>query len=372
MTVLLTGATGFLGSRLLLHLLTTRERVVTVLGRGDPSHLRWRVLKALEAVASESIDAPARARLHCAGGDITQPRLGLASAAYGHLAETADAVWHCAGDIGLTGGRERLFRVNVQGTKHVLEFAAATPPECRLVHMSTIAVAGDRKTGRVAESDLTDSHGFVAHYDESKYQAETLVHQWSLRLDRPAVVLRPSIVATDTQLADGAPGHPLLALGKTIATAVQGSGLGNPAQTAQPGSSKVVRLLMPADATFNIIPDIYATEAMLRIGHDAAHDSHGVATFHVAHPVDTAMRLITEVIEARYPGLRLACVDSLPDPTATELLIAAHLRGFLSYSHHTRTYDRTGAVKFMAGLSDPPPIDREYLARALNLQLPQQ
>ncbi|MDG9702556.1 SDR family oxidoreductase [Streptomyces sp. DH37] len=369
MTTLLTGATGFLGSRLLLGLLTTRGRHVTVLGRGAASELRFRVLTTLENLAGGGIGARARSRLRCVSGDVTRPWLGLAPAVYGRLAREAEAIWHCAGDIALTGERERLFRANVHGTERILELAESAPPDCRLVHMSTVAVAGGRRRGVVAEENLTDVFGFETHYDESKYRAETLVRDWARRLGRSVVVLRPSIVASDAAHREGMPGHPLRVLGDMIDAIARNGAPGiPPAVSRRRGGPELrLRLRVPADAEFNIVPDGYATEAMLRIGHDAATEDlgRGVRTFHVVHPEETAMRLIVEAVEARHPGLRLDCVGDLPDPTPAERFVVDHLPGFLSYCHHRRTYGRGSAAEWTSGLPDPAPVDRGYLARAM-------
>ncbi|MBB6421500.1 SDR family oxidoreductase [Streptomyces sp. AK010] len=364
MTTLLTGATGFLGSRLLLGLLT-RNQHVTVLGRGSSSSLRTRVRAALEAVAGRAVEPDDAARLRCVGGDITQPWLGLPPALYGRLAREAEAVWHCAGDIALTGERGRLLHANVQGTAHVLEFAEATAASCRLIHMSTIAVAGRRDVGHVGEDDLTDAYGFETHYDESKYRAEVLVRDWARRLGRSAVVLRPSVVASDAALPTGAPGHPLEVFGKLLDAVAAGGGPGMPTTAARHRDGMRLRLYLPVDASINIVQDDYATEAMLRIGQDAPPPAQGVRTCHVVHPSDTPVRLLTEAVESRYPGLTITCVNDLPDPTAAERYVATGLTGFLSYSRHTRTYGRGGTLALTGGLPDPPAVDRRYLVRAL-------
>lgn len=366
MSILLTGATGFLGSRLLLDLLTTRQRDVIVLGRGLASTLRPRVLATLQAVAGRSIDAPAQGRLRCVSGDITQPWLGLTPAVYGRLVEQLDAIWHCAGDIALGGERERLFRTNVQGTQNVLELAALTSPSSRLVHVSTMAVAGGRESGEVAEDDLTDAYGFETHYDESKYRAEVLVREWARRTGRGAVVLRPSIVASDAPLPQGTPGHPLKVLGELI-DAVAREREVDLAALRQRGEVLRLRLPVSASATFNIVPDSYATEAMLRIGHDHAHEGQDVRTFHIVHGSNTPMEMLTRAIEARYPGLRLECVGSLTAPSPEERLVAAHLPGFLSYGH-TRRYSRAGALALTGALPDPAVIDMDYLTGALGFR----
>ncbi|NEY31301.1 NAD-dependent epimerase/dehydratase family protein [Streptomyces sp. PRKS01-65] len=236
MTTPITGATGFLGSRLLLGLLVRRGRHVTVLGRGTAAELRSRVLAVLESLARGGIGAPARSRLRCVGGDVTRPWLGLAPAVYGRLAREAETVWHCAGEIALAGERQRRFRTDVHGTERVLEFAGATAPGCRLVHPSTVAVAGGRRAGVVAEEDLTDAFGFETHYDESEYRAERLVRDWARRLGRPAVVLRSGIVASDAAHREGWPGHPLRVLGDMIGAVARNGAPGIPRGHAQPQS----------------------------------------------------------------------------------------------------------------------------------------
>ncbi|WP_244181778.1 SDR family oxidoreductase [Streptomyces curacoi] len=230
MTVLLTGATGFLGSRIAHALLTTRSEHVVVLGRGDPSRLRDRMIEALRGVGEGTLDGSLHRDLRCVSGDVTKPWLGLSPALYARLAGEVGAVWHCASDIALTGARERLCRVNVQGTAEVLAFAAVTPPACQLVHVSSIAVAGARPSGCVMESDLSGVHGFETHYDATKFEAECLVRQWAQSHGRPVVVLRPGIVAADRALPEGAAGHPLSVLGRMLESMAHGGTVGIPAQ----------------------------------------------------------------------------------------------------------------------------------------------
>lgn len=216
---------------------------------------------------------------------------------------------------------------------------------------------------------MSDSFGFETHYDESKYRAEELVRAWALRLDRSVVVLRPSVVASDGELPQGAPTHPLRVLGEMIDSLTRSGIPGIPSGASlRTGQATLrLRLRVAADSAFNIVPDRYATEAMLRIGHDAQPGGRGVRTCHVVHPQETSTRLIFEAVEAHYPGLRITCVEDLPDPTAAERFVAANLPGFLSYCHHTRTYDRAATLAHTAGLGDPTPIDRAYLVRALGI-----
>lgn len=366
MTILITGATGFVGSRLAHALLTTRNQRVIALGRGDLADVRRRVVAAVSLHGGT--DADALRRLQCVKGDVTLPWLGLSPGTHARLAEQVDAVWHCAGDIALAGERERLFLVNAHGTAQVLAFADRTRPGCRLVHVSTMAVAGNRPAGLVREDDLTDAHGFVTHYDASKYEAEQLVRAWTARRGRSAVVLRPGVVAGDRPLPETAAGHPLALLGRMIETVASGGAPGIPSAAERSSGARLhLRLKASPSATFNIVPSDYATAAMVRIGHDTPHDHAGAHTYHIVHHTPTQLGDLIGAFEQAYPGLRLECTEEIDDATPAERFIATHLTGFLSYCRLRHTFDRTGALAATPGLPEPAPLDMGFLRQALGL-----
>ncbi len=322
------------------------------------------MLTVLEAVSGRSLLAEERARLRCLSGDVTHPYLGLTPALYGWLAAECQAVWHCAGDIALAGERQRLFAVNTHGTAEMLAFADKTDPSCRFVHMSTMAVAGKVSAGVILEDYLSDAHGFETHYDESKYAAEKLVREWAERHGREAIVLRPSVVAYDRKAGANAPSHPLGVMGQLIGTIARTGGPGIPASSERSPAAEIrLRLPVPADVTFNIVPDVYAVQAMLRVAHDSGTTA-GVRTFHIVHPVETSARQIATAIESLHPGLSLCLDDAVVDPTPAETFVAASLPGFLNFRHR-RTYDRTNTLALTSGLADPVPLDHPYLVRAL-------
>src|SRR6185295_13240080 len=102
--------------------------------------------------------------------------------------------------------REVGMRVNVDGTRHVLDFAAAQPSLERLHYVSTCYVSG-RYQGVFAESDLEKGQTFNNYYEETKYLAEVEV-QRRMREGLPATIYRPSVVVGDstsgaTQKYDG-------------------------------------------------------------------------------------------------------------------------------------------------------------------------
>ena len=78
-----------------------------------------------------------------------------------------------------------------------------------IFHVSTAFVAGRRITGLIDEDDLDGSYGFESAYQQSKFDAEQAIRDWSRRNDRPAVIFRPSLLVTDRRPPPGESTHPL-------------------------------------------------------------------------------------------------------------------------------------------------------------------
>ena len=194
-TVLFTGFPGFLGRRLVRRLHARQPDTSWVFLVQE--HLRQRAEEDLAALAAEQ---PAFAgRWETVAGDITDPRLGLDAARYDELAARVDTVWHLAAVYDLAVPEEVARRVNVDGTRHVLDFCDACADFRRLVYVSTCYVSGDR-TGRVMEADLERGQGFKNHYESTKFAAEVEVQR---RWDRlPTVIFRPAVVVGDSRTGE--------------------------------------------------------------------------------------------------------------------------------------------------------------------------
>src|SRR5688500_3392084 len=98
--VLVTGATGFLGSHLAYRLLEEGHRI-SVLARGSKStSARARVLDALEKVAGSDNGFRERlAQVEILEGDISQSDLGLSPDSVHAQTAKIDEVWHCAASL---------------------------------------------------------------------------------------------------------------------------------------------------------------------------------------------------------------------------------------------------------------------------------
>ncbi len=88
-------------------------------------------------------------------------------------------------------------RVNVAGTRNVLDFAEDSPGLRRVQCVSTCYVSG-RYAGTFSEDDFDKGQAFNNHYEETKHLAEAEVRT-RMRGGLPATIHRPAIVVGDSR-----------------------------------------------------------------------------------------------------------------------------------------------------------------------------
>lgn len=190
-TVLVTGATGFLGAHLVAQLMDRTDATVLCLVRAaDEREAAGRVLAGLWA---HGLDADP-ARLAGVPGDLAQERFGLAERDFAALAGRTDVVCHNGGRVNFAESYARLRPVNVGGTLEAVRLAALGG--ARLHVVSSLGVyLGDAHRGRhVTESDPPDDPaGLGTGYDQSKWVADRLARAagtagLSVSVHRPARV----------------------------------------------------------------------------------------------------------------------------------------------------------------------------------------
>lgn len=180
--ILLTGATGYLGSYVLRELLTGSPRQVDVLVRGcDEREARVRLGQTLCHYFGPKRGAALRddPRVTVLAGDLRRDDLGLPSRVYDSLANRVQAVIHCAANVKHFGHYQEFHADNVCGTGRLLKLAArhsSNPADFHLV--STLSVCG--KAPKDTFRLFTEYDGIPELLDEnyyirSKQEAERLV-----------------------------------------------------------------------------------------------------------------------------------------------------------------------------------------------------
>lgn len=161
-TVLITGATGFIGSNLVSALCSTGT-IVRAFVR-DRNAAQWLQKAGAELVV----------------GDLTESR------SIGPAIAGVDTVFHCAALARGGGFPSSAFEsVNVLGTRHLFDACRGRDSIERVVHVSTVAVLGDIPRGTMASEEHQPHPTGI--YGVTKLAAERLARE----ADVPTVIARP-------------------------------------------------------------------------------------------------------------------------------------------------------------------------------------
>ncbi|NEW45917.1 amino acid adenylation domain-containing protein [Nocardia cyriacigeorgica] len=193
-TILLTGATGYLGAHLLRELLDRTVATVQCLVRARTSEEATARIRS--ALLRYRLWDPALAdRIVAVPGDLAAPFLGLAEPEFDRLAAEVDVIYHNGARVNHVEPYGRLRSANVEGTRWILRLAATR--RVKPTHfISTISTAVSAthpsdvidETIRLGADELPDS-GYIT----SKWAAEELVRQ-AIARGVPATIYRPSTV----------------------------------------------------------------------------------------------------------------------------------------------------------------------------------
>jgi nucleoside-diphosphate-sugar epimerase len=167
LAILVTGATGLIGSHIAQKLLAQKNTVRALVR--EPQKADFLKKDGAELVLGDMLDPD------------TLPRAFAA----------VHTVYHCAALVQLQGNRDRLLNINVQGTQNVLEAALIAKVQ-RFVFTSSVAVYG----GAQDPQGVSEEHNLAANgnYSESKLESEKLVWQAYREKRLPITVIRPCVV----------------------------------------------------------------------------------------------------------------------------------------------------------------------------------
>ena len=180
MKILITGGSGFIGSRLALHARAAGHAVVAT-GR----------TQSVPGPEAENIQELAEAGIEIRGIDMTD-RAGLAAVAAG-----CDVVFHLAATQHEMNVPDSVFLgINVGGTRELIDVCIEAGVG-RFVYGSTIGVHGEGYAGVIDENTPTNPGNI---YDRSKTEAETIAREHADRIDMSIVRIGETYGPADRRL----------------------------------------------------------------------------------------------------------------------------------------------------------------------------
>jgi thioester reductase-like protein len=285
-----TGATGFIG-RHLVELLLQREGTIHALVR-EGSRGRLDDLSKRLGAGDRVVPVP---------GDLSQENLGIEG-----FDEKIDHFFHLAAIYDMEADEESMQRANVEGTRHVVQFASSIEVGT-FHHVSSIAVAG-RFKGLFREDMFDEGQKLPHAYHRTKFESEKLVREGikgSLRVYRPGIVVGHSQTG-EMDKVDGP--YYFFKLIQRL-------------RHALPEWFPVVG---PEGKQVNIVPVDFVARALDHIAHQTADDLPG-DTFHLTDPDPlTVGQVLNEFAKAAHAPRFAMRVDAnltnvIPKPVAAGL-----------------------------------------------------
>ena len=307
-TVLLTGATGFLGRYLALEWLErmdlvdgkvialvraksdedARARLDNTFDSGDPkllAHYRELAAEHLEVIA----------------GDKGEANLGLDQQTWQRLADTVDLIVDPAALVNHVLPYSELFGPNALGTAELLRIALTTKLKA-YTYVSTIGVGDQIQPGKfVEDADIREisatrkiNDGYANGYGNSKWAGEVLLREAHDLCGLPVAVFRCDMILADTTYA-GQLNLPDMFTRMMLSLVATGIAPGSFYELGADGNRQ--------RAHYDGLPVEFIAEAISVLGARVLEDEAGYQTYHVMNPYDDGIGLdeyVDWLIDAGY------------------------------------------------------------------------
>jgi NAD(P)-dependent dehydrogenase (short-subunit alcohol dehydrogenase family) len=306
MNYFVTGATGFIGRHLVAELLK-RDGTVYVLVREGSRGKLDALLQRLGASEGQIVAVP---------GDLSKPALGVDD-----FDERIDHLFHLAAVYDVTADEDASERANIDGTRHVIEFANSHDVG-RFHHVSSIAVAGEYR-GVFQEDMFDEGQALPHHYHRTKYESERLVREV---VEAKTIVFRPGIVVGNSETGEMDKIDGPYYFFKVL-------------QKLRHALPEWVPLAGPQGGETNIVPVDFVARAMDHIAHLPEDDLPG-DTFHLVNPepmkVGEALNEFARAAHAPQLAMRIDqhMTNAIPTPIRAGLMALPTVKRIRNQIYH--------------------------------------
>jgi NAD(P)-dependent dehydrogenase (short-subunit alcohol dehydrogenase family) len=188
MQYFVTGATGFIGKRLVKKLLERKGSVVHFLIRKESEDKIPALREYWGSTAARTVPV---------FGDLTSKKLGVSAEDMKKLKGQVDHFYHLAAVYDLSADEESQIAVNIEGTRNTVEFAKAIDAG-HFHHVSSIAAAGLYE-GVFREDMFEEAENYEHPYFLTKHESEKIVRK---ECKVPWSVFRPAMVVGDSHTGE--------------------------------------------------------------------------------------------------------------------------------------------------------------------------
>jgi NAD(P)-dependent dehydrogenase (short-subunit alcohol dehydrogenase family) len=189
-----TGATGFLGSRLVEGLIQQGHDLVLLLRLPDSSRSKYLIAQWQQQI--EALDNDASCDIW--QGDICQDGLGLTEQ---QRLTGFEHVYHLAANYDLAASNDLVLETNVQGTENLFVRLKEDAFSGQVHVLSSIAIAGDYK-GRFSEDMFDEGQQHEHVYHLSKFQSEACARRYRDEFCMDVKIYRPGAVVGDSKTGE--------------------------------------------------------------------------------------------------------------------------------------------------------------------------
>jgi len=335
-----TGFPGFIGRRLVEHI-----------AKQDPrGRICCLVLPKQLKEAQRAAERLEGAEVELLSGDVVDLHLGLSGEEYQRLSNEVTDIFHLAALSQMSVPKQTAFRVNVDGTRNVIELARDCEKLRRLNHFSSCYVSGER-VGVIAEDELDVGQGFHNVYEESKFNAERLMQRAAESL--PVSIYRPGIVVGDSKTGEVDRFEGPYYLGILLVM-----------------SPLMVPLPLPGNgvAPLNVIPVDFLVQAVWTLSRDPRAAGK---TFHLVDPNPMSARRVYEIIaekaNKKLPRFRLSAraADAMLRLPVLEKLVRPQ-RAAIAYVNHLAFYNCHNTLELLDGTGVRCPPLSTYLDKLID------